>query len=283
MTRLTWLTDIHLEFTSGSHRKEFAYKIRSQNPDYVLITGDIANALTIQDILPSLQKRIGAKVFFVLGNHDFYNGSIFEIRRWADDIRTSGLGSDLFWVHGSISRLSAQACIVGVDGWADARYGSPHSSPITLNDWVMIGEMDRANIVNDRKTRIRMLNSLGTEEADTLRPVLAQALAEFNHTYVMTHVPPWKEAAWYDGKPSDEAWLPWFSCKAVGDCIEELSKTAPGRKITVLCGHTHGAGYSRISDDIEVYTGSAQYSLPEIQLNLDIQDDGSYKKSLPVQ
>lgn len=275
--RITWLTDIHLEFLCDLDRKRFAEDVARQNPDNVLITGDIATAGTIKKRLSEFQKIVGKPVFYVLGNHDFYGGSIAEVREWAkQEIMDSS--ADLFWLHGHTVKINGKAALIGVDGMADGLLGNRQESPIALNDWHKIKEMSEANLARDRKKRLRMLKKLGKQEAETLKPILAQALAQNDYVYVATHVPPWKEAAWHEGEHSDDNWLPWFTCKAVGACIEEVSAEFPGKKITVLCGHTHGFGYSKISDDIEVYTGGAEYYVPKIQTTIIINEDGSQSR-----
>jgi Icc protein len=78
-------------------------------------------------------------------------------------------------------------------------------------------------------------------------------------------VPPWREAAWHRGKPSDDDWLPFFSCKAAGDVLEAAMRARPDREMLVLCGHTHGGGVARILPNLEVRTGEAKYGQPRIQ------------------
>jgi hypothetical protein len=197
-------------------------------------------------------------------------------------VRSGPSGAAVLGAHDSIIFLNDSACIVGVDGWADGQLGDPRGSNVMLNDWHLIEEMEDGRIGQVRRNRLKMLKELGQADADILRPRLTEALAQFDHVYVMTHVPPWKEATWHNGARSDDNWLPWFSCKAVGDCIKEVSALVPGKKVTVLCGHTHGSGYTKISDDIEAYTGAATYYLPEVQLNFDVLDDGSYSKVQPT-
>ena len=98
-------------------------------------------------------------------------------------------------------------------------------------------------------------------EAGTL---LTEALESFSKVFVLTHIPPWDTATWHDHKHSDPDWMPWFSCKAVGEVIEECAKAHKGKKITVLCGHTHGKGKTQISNDIKALTGGAVYRSPEV-------------------
>jgi hypothetical protein len=81
---------------------------------------------------------------------------------------------------------------------------------------------------------------------------------------VITHVPPWREACWYQGRLSDDEWAPHFTCQAVGDAISEVMQPFPHRQLTVLCGHTHSPGEAEIAPNIRVLTGGAAYGEPDI-------------------
>ena len=272
MFRLVWATDVHLEFATEDERKRFAGKIKAAKPDALMLTGDIANAKRIEFYLDELQKRIDAPIYFNLGNHDFYGGSIPKVREWALDV-TKRSGSRLFWIE-AIDRmlLSKTHCLIGIDGWGDGILGKPDRSNVILNDWQAIDEFGEVSAIINYGKRTKLLKKLGKEAGEKLRPVLAQALADFEHVLLMTHVPPWKEATWHEGKHSDDNWLPWFSCKAVGDVILEESEKHPSKQVTVFCGHTHGFGHSQINNRVDVYTGGAQYHHPEIQYTFEIED-----------
>jgi hypothetical protein len=85
---------------------------------------------------------------------------------------------------------------------------------------------------------------------------------------VLTHVPPFREACWYEGRISDDNWLPYFTCKAMGDVLTRVMRERPQKRMTVLCGHTHGAGEADILPNLHVRTGGAEYGRPEPQLPL---------------
>ncbi|MGI6494791.1 MAG: hypothetical protein ACOX5G_01650 [Kiritimatiellia bacterium] len=109
------------------------------------------------------------------------------------------------------------------------------------------------------------LQRLGEEAAAHFGRVLPVALNAFEHTVVVTHVPPFLEASWHDGRFCDPDWLPFFTCKAVGDVLSRFMMQHPARRMTVLCGHTHGGGTSRILPNLIAVTGSAEYGNPAIQ------------------
>jgi 3',5'-cyclic-AMP phosphodiesterase len=135
-----------------------------------------------------------------------------------------------------------------------------------LNDFECIRELRDLQ----HHERRDLIGALGVEAARHFERVLPMALSAYRHVLVLTHVPPFKEAAWHDGKISADDWLPFFSCKAVGDVLTAAMTKHPDHKMTVLCGHTHGDGTVRILPNLEVVTGSATYGAPEIQRILDL-------------
>ena len=78
--RLAWLTDIHLNFLGGAARTRFAERVGATGADAVVITGDIAEAPDVDVLIAELAERAGLPAWFVLGNYDFYRGSIAEVR-----------------------------------------------------------------------------------------------------------------------------------------------------------------------------------------------------------
>ncbi len=78
-------------------------------------------------------------------------------------------------------------------------------------------------------------------------------------------MPPFREAAWYQGHPSGDDFLPFFACKAVGDVLLATARLHPGCQMLVLCGHTHGGGEIQVLENLRVLTGPAEYGKPEIE------------------
>jgi hypothetical protein len=174
----------------------------------------------------------------------------------------------LFWLpRAGIIELTPNTGLIGHDGWADGRLGDYWGSDVLLNDYLVIGEF----IGRDAKERLNKLNALGDEAAAHFRPVLPEALARFRHVIVLTHVPPFREACWYQGRLSTDNWLPHFSCKAVGDVLKETMAAHPDQQMTVLCGHTHGAGEAQILPNLRVLTGGAQYGNPRVDRVLTVE------------
>ncbi|MGB0911905.1 MAG: metallophosphoesterase, partial [Nitrospirales bacterium] len=79
--RIAWTTDIHLNFLNEQRRKIFFRSILEHNPDAMFITGDIAEAPSLSFHLQEMVDVIQKPIYFILGNHDYYYGSISAIRK----------------------------------------------------------------------------------------------------------------------------------------------------------------------------------------------------------
>ena len=131
-----------------------------------------------------------------------------------------------------------------------------------LNDFRLIAELQGF----DRWGLNARLRELGDAEAASLAPRLEAALAEFPSVLVLTHVPPFAAACWHEGAPSAPDWMPFFTCKAVGDVLLAAAVRHPNRRIRVLCGHTHSEGETHPRENLEVITGAARYGHPTFRL-----------------
>jgi len=76
------------------------------------------------------------------------------------------------------------------------------------------------------------------------------------------HAPPFREATWHEGQPSDDNHLPFFACTAVGDVVLKAAQAHPDRQIVVLCGHTHGDDKGQVLKNLRVLTGPSEYGKP---------------------
>jgi hypothetical protein len=260
MRRFVWITDIHLNFLARAGVEAFYAELAAVQADGVLLSGDIGEAPDVLHYLNELDTRLGRPIYFVLGNHDFYRGSIGVVRQKIKALCAAC--PNLIWLSqtGAIA-LTDNTGLVGHDGWGDGRYGDYWGSRVEPSDWYVIAEL----MGLDHATRLEKLHALGDEGASHLREVLPAALERFRKVIVVTHVPPFREACWYRGRVSDDAWLPHFSCKAVGDVLTETVSAHPDRSVAVLCGHTHGAGEKLMLPNLCVLTGGAVYGKPEIQ------------------
>ena len=264
--RAVWATDIHLNFLQSRERENFFSAISAHNPDAVFITGDIAEAPTLNFHLQEMVESIQKPLYFVLGNHDFYYGSIESVRQETEKL--CDLRRDLTYLDGNeVIELTKNTALVGHDGWGDGRLGNVEGTPVRLNDHRLIQELSGLGYIK----LIEKLRELGDEAAVAVQDKLSQALDSYEHVLFLTHVPPFKESCWYQDKVGDDDWLPFFTCKAVADELYDLLKKKTDTQLTVLCGHTHHEGVAQILPNLRVLTGSAEYGAPHVQDVLEIQ------------
>lgn len=260
MKRIAWLTDIHLNLLLPGQVERFLAEVRGHRPDAVLIGGDISESPRLVEHLIVLRDGLPCPIYFVLGNHDYFRGTIGDVRRAVSVLCREE--PNLVWLTESEPiELTPSVGLVGHDGWADARLGDYERSLVMMLDYSLIGEF--AGL--DKRRRWDLLQLLADDAAHAARGPLLAALARYRHVFFLTHVPPFRDACWYNGQISNDEWLPHFTSKAMGEMLLEVMERNPQRQLTVLCGHTHGRGRCRPADNIEVLTGGAHYGTPEVQ------------------
>lgn len=258
--RLAWATDIHLEFLTPAGLSRFVITLAKSKADAFLLGGDINQALGIEKHLRILERALERPIYFVLGNHDYYHGRVADVRERIGAM--SAASPVLRWLPaaGAVG-LSDDCGLVGHDGWADGRFGDYANSRVMLNDYRMIEDF----IPLGAADRLLLMQALAQGAADVLRAELPGALARWKRVIVLTHVPPFAEAAWHMGKMSDKDWLPHFASQVTGAVLKEIMTQHPDRELLVLCGHTHSPGEVAILPNLTVVTGGARYGHPEIQ------------------
>ncbi len=251
MKRIAWLTDIHLNFVSSEQCEAFHQEVASLGPDAVLLGGDIGEAGTFWQYLEEFAESLQVPIYFVLGNHDYYRGSIRRVRAAAELL--SEESPYLHWLpFEGVVELSPETALLSHGGWGDARLGDFLGSEIILNDYVLIGglaepdDLLEGTFTSDKRELQQRLNHLGDEAAEHFRRLLPTALQRYERILVLTHVPPFREAAWYEGRISGDHWLPHCTCAAAGQVLLKSMREHPDRAMTVLCGHTHGGGESHV-------------------------------------
>ena len=257
--RIAWVTDIHLNFVDDQGIERFYREILATDCDALLVGGDIGEASSVAMYLDGLAQCLERPVYFVLGNHDYYRGSIQDVRQSA--IAITEQSRWLRWLPAAgIVALTPRTALVGHDGWSDGRLGDFLRSPVRLNDYRLIEELRGL----EKTALLAKLNALGDEAADYLHTTVSDALVRFEKIIVLTHVPPFRASCVYRGKPGDPNWLPHFTCQAVGDALEALMGRYPERRMRVLCGHSHSAAEVEVLSNLRVTTGLAEYGRPAV-------------------
>jgi hypothetical protein len=153
--------------------------------------------------------------------------------------------------------------LVGSEGWYDARYGN-EKSPLQLTDFRSIQDLFEA--LDDGHARfLSCIRARADFLAKGLEARILEALsAEVSAIVVATHIPPFVEACFYEGKTADRTWAPFFTSRATGAVLESVAARHRDIQFTVLCGHTHGQGSYHVTENLSVYSGHAAYGYPTV-------------------
>jgi Icc protein len=263
--RLAWLTDAHLDHASPAACEDLWSAIRASRADVLLLGGDTGTAETLERRLLEVRDRAGLPVYFVLGNHDCYGGSIAGARALAR--RLTAMDDGLTWMGAvDVVPLSDATALIGHDGWGDGGFGNAVTTPVVLNDFLLIDELRTPR----RAELLRVLRELGEESAAHLRRTSVAAAEHYANLVVLMHVAPFRQAAWHEGRESDPDFLPFFVCRAAGEALVEVMERHRGATMTALCGHTHGGGRCSPMERLTVITGGAEYGVPALQPAIEV-------------
>ena len=91
--KLLWASDIHLDRAEGARKEQFLERLSAAGHDGVVISGDISNSKCVVQHLEEIGRACngsgngsGKPVYFVLGNHDYYQGSIRQVESAVDEL-----------------------------------------------------------------------------------------------------------------------------------------------------------------------------------------------------
>ena len=257
MIDFVWATDIHLDFLEDDHVVEWVKSnLQPKAGSAILITGDISLAGSLFKHLRMIREHSGKEVYFVLGNHDYWDGSISKLRSELSQLEDEGIR----WL-GNVDYVpfGEKLAVVGHDGWYDALYGDVRKSRFIMNDWFRISEYSGA--LHDVVSTSRKLAAEGARHVmDGIEKAIQDGREEI---VVMTHFPPFAEACMYRGKRSEPSALPWYSSKLMGEILLKAADSNPDISITVLCGHTHSSVQIAPRPNLRVIVGNSDYGKPD--------------------
>lgn len=262
---LAWATDLHFEFCSVLEIVYLAQHLESHRAEAVLITGDIANARGLAQALGILARTTHKPIYFTGGNHDRYGGDFKSVELIIKE--ASQLFPNLIRLTGAeIIPLSERTALIGVDGWACGTSGHGRHTTVRLNDDTQIGDL---KILPADEDRFDFMFAKAKAYTEVLQPTLQAALEQFETVLVGTHVPPFAEACWHEGKISGPDFLPFFSSPVMGRMIRGVAANHSTKTIQIYTGHTHSSGFFE-SGNIKCWTGSARYGYPAIQAVIEV-------------
>jgi predicted phosphohydrolase len=260
---IAWISDCHLDRAAPDAMDVFLDTLRSFAPDSVILTGDTSNANRLVADLERIADAAQAPLHFVLGNHDYYGGSVGQVRDAV--IALAARRPDIQWLPPVAPlRLNHETLLVGVDGWADGRHGEPLRTPLVLNDDRLIAEVAAQD---GRMAKLVVKRILADADAGRLDTLLARAAdAAPRRIVVATHVPPFVEALAPGSRESHPDWHPLLVSGATGAVLRTFAGSHPGIHIEVFAGHSHSACRATILANLEVRVAGARYGRPRFEI-----------------
>lgn len=279
------ITDTHLDHlfpqTNGLTKEQlmkqhvalvesFISRLTSENEvQNYFLTGDISSGELIGSHLRMLAEgflKKGKRLFFILGNHDYYGSSFASVEQEVKNLAADKkYKKTLFYVNSkSWFDKTEQVLVAGSNGWYDGEYSPFTYNSVEMNDYYLIKEL--------KEIRLKSRDELFLKNKDLSKNYVASLVQDIEfgilgynpkNIAVLTHVPVFMELSTYKGKISDDVWMPCFSSKFMGDALLNLANKYQEINFHVFCGHSHGeANYSPLPN-LSCRTGKARYGTPE--------------------
>jgi len=269
MAYYAWATDLHLEFLGADNNLivQLAEQLVSKGPTGIFLTGDISVSHKLVQHLAIVDKTVQRPTYFVLGNHDMYGSSTETVRKAMREL--TNVSPFLRYMPTMLYQpLTALSAVVGADCWYDAQLGNWKRSTMGLSDWTSIQDFRLVN--GNRATIVEQARKLAHEGVTHIAEGIKQATRYHKNIIVLSHVPPYAQCHVYNGQQGDDNAMPWFTCKLLGDVMLDAAKAYPNVQFTVLAGHTHGKCEAKITKNLKVLVGGAEYGKPALQGTVEV-------------
>ncbi len=308
MWTFLWMSDIHLDHLTPNERDNFLRRLKYFHffgdedffkADGILAGGDISTAARLVDDLWKLHREEDDEgtlvyympVYYVPGNHDYYGGSIQAMRANQLRLHRGRRSHQIYALElspGIRLGLHGEIGLVGHGCWGDTRSGDYWNSNLhnKMSDFLRDGISDFKHL--NLTQRKELLMKLGDDAAAHLKKgCIALASDNCRHVVVLTHVPPFAESSFYEGRVSARG-LPYFCCQAAGTVLEEVARQFPEVRFTVLSGHSHEEARLEVLPNLTALVRKAEYYEPSFDrvrisvAGVEITDTIGNKGTLPL-
>ena len=257
---LVWLSDVHADLLQSDLLADVEV-LRREGPEGILITGDIWNAEHLDEHLMVLS-TVGCPIFFVLGNHDFWNGSLAGVTALVHSA-CSKKSNLVFLDQSGVVQLGGGTVLIGVQGWGDGQAGLGKKSPVTSRDRQLIQEFAD----KPREKYFELLREMGRASAFCFSKMAGPALENSQHLILATHVPPFAASALREPE-----YLPYYVNMALGEEILRIAGQFPRKRISVYCGHTHRKYTYRPLPNVTVHVAEATNGIFQIAGKVQLEE-----------
>ena len=257
MKRYAWYSDPHMNLSVLPFLKRLhVVALKKLNADGLFITGDISTGRWLESDLRFLAKHFSGPIYFVLGNHDYHGRHVESVH--GDVRRLCRTYPNLHWLTETPTiSLNEDVALIGTEGWYDCALGDPELLRYsTLPDSYLTFDFLQMDSLEER---IVVWREMSKRSSEIIAGKLEVALVDHQTVYVLTHVPPWKEATRAVGTKMEKFWLPYNTNSAMGGAIERVMAGRKKKRVIVLAGHTHTPCKIRVTNNIECNVAPASY------------------------
>jgi len=270
---ILFTADLHLNIPARSPRTGltafdvFAEMMEVENPDAVVVAGDIGTPAQSARHLVALRNVVGGRILAIaLGNHDFWLDSIghtqfFNLnqvmtRHWREPARD--VGAVLLDLENAVV---GDLAIVGGYGHFDLGLAEPnlHVRGRKITEDIYLSGGMNGLFWNDFRsipncgTRVR---AEAREQAAGIASRMDEAIASGKRLLVAVHTCPWRELNGHPLRGSEEDILSAYSGNSmVGREIETRAASID----FLMCGHTHMPVHEQVLHGIPCLNVGADY------------------------
>jgi predicted phosphohydrolase len=240
--------------------------------DAVLVTGDFATAATLPRWLRAYRRMADRPLYFILGNHDFWGGSVAEVR---EEVRRLSAGAEgiVYLTAADPVTLAAGVALVGHDGWYDARAGRWEAPRFRMQDWEQVADFPPAA---GHEGIVAVARALADAAEADLVPKVEAAARDHTTVLVATHVPPWPLPSGSRRHPDGDWIAPWYVAQQLGGALERVAAAHTGVSFRVMAGHAHAQREGiAIAPNLTCDVGGARYGEPRLERVLEFGGQGA--------
>jgi predicted phosphohydrolase len=278
--RILITADLHYRPSQRDAFLAFADWVHGQQPDCLIIAGDVGHPLRLFERALQLFAGLGCPRLLLAGNHDLYRGEYDSRTLWERTLPQATRDEGFVWLEdevvllplseaqkasfygesGLLKHLTPHLAIVGTMGWYDYSSRAPHleTDDATLRSMKRLVNHD-ADYIDWPWSDVAMARYLARGFAGRLRRAADNRAV--SQVLVVTHVPIFEQAV--PNYPESEFWS-LMRAYAGNFTLGELVRRMP--KVThVVSGHIHRAGCWTVPGDfgpIDVQLVGSQKAAP---------------------
>lgn len=141
LIRIALISDMHIPMMPPSG-EEIISAIKSGNPDYVVVAGDLCSnrkyRKEVSEFLSRLEDEVGTKIFVVLGNHDIGDvcgNNYINVKKYIETVENSGCNIKVLKDESYVTECHGTGRKILFGGFNDYRHSNADVSKSLCRKW----------------------------------------------------------------------------------------------------------------------------------------------------